>query len=138
MANIIKYGKTPKWGINKITELNGLILDSYSESVEIKDYEQTDENGAVCGYLIYDQTRSFDMSGTLLADEGLTCHMVIGKCINSVITGIFGSMGANDGINNPSSAILKSISFSANAGGAQTFSASGTIYDFGVGVNCEQ
>ena len=82
------------------------------------------------------------MSGTLLADESLTCHMEIGKCINSMISvdaiGIFGSMGPNHEINNPTSAILKSISFSANAGGAQTFSASGTIYDFGVGVNCEQ
>ena len=52
MANIIKHGKTPKWGINKNTELKGVILDSYNESVEIKDYEQTDEKGAVCGYLI--------------------------------------------------------------------------------------
>ena len=140
MANIIKHGKTPKWGINKNTALKGVILDSYNESVEIKDYEQTDEKGAVCGYLIYDQTKSFDMSGTLLADESLICHMAIGKCVNSMInidaSGIFDTMGTNDGINNPSTAILKSISFSASAGGAQTFSASGTIYDF-INQTCD-
>ena len=81
------------------------------------------------------------MSGTLLADEAFSCDMAIGKCVNSMInisaSGIFGTMGANYGINDPTTAILKSISFSANAGGAQTFSASGTIYDFTANTTCE-
>lgn len=131
MANIITHGKTPKWGIEKNTHLTGVILDSYNESVEIKDYEQTDEKGAVCGYLVYDQTRSFDMSGTLIAGKNLPTCLVAGNSIECLVRHeYFSNFGHNCELNSPRSAILKNISFSANAGGAQTFSASGTIYDF--------
>ena len=136
MAKILTFGNAPLWGVNK-HQINGVIIDSYNESVEIKDYEQTDEKGAVCGYLIYDQTKSFDMSGTLLANKSFDC-MSVGKCAAQFIgtTGLF-NLGVNCGINNPSAPIIKSLSFASSAGGAQTFSASGTIYDFSVPVNCE-
>jgi hypothetical protein len=133
MAKILTQGKTPLWGV-KEHQLDGVIIDSYNESLEIKDYEQTDEKGAVCGYLIYDQTKSFDMSGTLLKpiETPLNGDFQIGKCVSGLIHSLtFCTLGMNCSINTPTVPILKSLSFSQSAGGAQTFNASGTFYDFG-------
>lgn len=149
MANILRQGKTPYWGTWKGEKSfdwkDSVIIDSFNSNVEIKDYEQTDENGAVCGYLIYDQTVGFDMSGTLLT----------GKCLSSLRIGqtfsfscpeslsllpfigynysgeeSYYSTGINEQINTPTIAIVKNISFNTSAGGAATFSLSGTAYDF--------
>lgn len=128
MANILRHGRTPKWGTATIA---GMILDSFNTSVEIKDYEQTDENGAVCGYLVYDQTESFDFSGTLLNDEEINETFDVGAAVTSLITNI-GTSVANSAINTPNTAILKSLSVSTSAGSATTISGSGTIYDFTV------
>lgn len=131
MATIIRHGKTPKWGVGKL-QIEGVIIDSYNESVEIKDYEQTDEKGAVCGYLVYDQTKSFDISGTILSDGSglMDGGFYVGHCVSNLISGLTSNDGINCTINTPKNSILKSISFSQSAGGAQTFTASGTIYDF--------
>lgn len=132
MAKILTHGKTPLWGVNE-HQIEGVIIDSYNESLEIKDYEQTDEKGAVCGYLIYDQTKSFDMSGTLINTNETSLHndYKIGKCVSGLIYSLsFGTLGVNCNINTPDLPILKSLSFSQSAGGAQTFNASGTFYDF--------
>ena len=133
MASILRHGKTPKWGVGEHSIL-GVIIDSYNQGIEIKDYEQTDENGAVCGYLVYDQTKTFDMSGTLLSNEGTSFSdgFFVGSRADDFISGLTSNDGVNCSIGTPSYSILKSISFSQTAGGAQTFSASGTIYDFEV------
>ena len=156
MANIIRTGKTPFWGTWKgKTTMSGMssavILDSFNSSVEIKDYEQTDENGAVCGYLIYDQTVSFDASGTLLANQCYANEFRVGSatqmnCSDRLTIIPFMSynhanndaysMGINESINEPNIAIVKSISFNTSAGGAATFSLSGTAYSFGQNTLC--
>lgn len=134
MANIIRHGKTPKWGVTY--KIDGLIIDSYSSSTEIKDYEQTDENGAVCGYLVYDQTKNFDFSATLLAtdEEAHYIQNEIGDLVSNIP--FCHDNYHNTAINAPNYAILKSLSFSQTAGGATTVSGSGTIYAFEVEANC--
>ena len=157
MAKILRQGRTPYWGTWKGERTfnswqNGVIIDSFNSSVEIKDYEQTDENGAVCGYLIYDQTVGFDMSGTLLKGQCLsTLH--IGETFdfscNETLSllpfigynhteeaGGYYSTGINNGINTPTIAIVKNISFNTSAGGAATFNLSGTAYDFSSSSTC--
>lgn len=134
MANIIRQGKTPKWGVGS-HNIEGAIIDSYNQGIEIKDYEQTDEQGAVCGYLVYDQTITFDISGTILHNENDSSSFnsgvfTVGSTVNNFISGLTSIYGVNCSINHPTKAIVKSLSFSQSAGGAQTFSASGTIYDF--------
>lgn len=97
MANIIRHGKTPLWGV-KEHQIDGVIIDSYNESIEIKDYEQTDEKGAVCGYLVYDQTKNFDMSGTLIAN--ISGQFIVGdSAFGSINSLSFGISGMNCGIN---------------------------------------
>lgn len=134
MANIIRHGKTPKWGVEH--NIQGLIIDSFSTSTEIKDYEQTDEKGAVCGYLVYDQTKNFDFSATVLADITAPCiHSDIGNIVTNFAS-IANDQYYNQNINSPKHAILKSLSVSETAGGATTLSGSGTIYAFEVEADC--
>lgn len=144
MANILRQGKTPYWGTwdsegQKFNSLKtGVIIDSFNSNVEIKDYEQTDENGAVCGYLIYDQTVGFDASGTILTNDCL--HIEVGEAKEMTCSeqmkllpfiGFEGyKVGINEEINVPNIAIIKSASFNTTAGGAATFSISGTAYSF--------
>lgn len=129
MAKILRTGKTPLWGTGQ--EFAGYIIDSFNISPEIKDYEQTDENGAVCGYLVYDQTVNYDISGTILSDDtnkmSLTCLSPIH--LGNVLSFGFGYNTVNCQINNPSTIILKSYNISRSAGNAATFSATATGYD---------
>lgn len=157
MANILRQGKTPHWGTWKGEKSfdwkDSVIIDSFNSNVEIKDYEQTDENGAVCGYLIYDQTVGFDMSGTILAGlclsslrigdtfsfsgaDTLSLLPFIGYNQGGGIEDYY-STGINEEINTPTIAIVKNISFNTSAGGAATFNLSGTAYSFiGGEVTC--
>ena len=134
MANIIRHGQTPKWGVEH--RMHGLIIDSFSTSTEIKDYEQTDEIGAVCGYLVYDQTKNFDFSATVLAGNSQPCiHGYIGNIVTTFVC-VSDTSYFNQAINSPKHAILKSLSVSETAGGATTLSGSGTIYAFEVEADC--
>lgn len=135
MATIIRHGKTPKWGVDKT--MNGLIIDSFTTSTEIKDYEQTNQSGAVCGYLVYDQTVNFDFSGTVLAGDTGDANC-IGNAIGMNITNISNLSPEiyNSGINIPTYAIVKSISQSQTAGGATNISVSGTFYNISSEPEC--
>ena len=158
--NILRKGRTPFWGTVDSTNV-GLLLDSVNYSTEVKDYEQLNEVGAVKGYIIYDQTVSFDVSGTMLvcngtnlnnSADGMECSQGLhGEWSNPMGIGNTASTATgepastylekilsyadtwnmvNETINMPTTAIIKSNSISTTAGGAATFSASGTIYDF--------
>lgn len=153
MAQVFRHGKTPLWGVYDQDILatsgnSGIILDSYNYSVEVKDYEQLDEAGRVVGYIVYDQTVNYDMSGTILyggdtAIDGyspahdsnanmhffINCNKGVGQVFSSIA--IHNNLGGvNEKITNPSTAIVKSYSVNTSQGGAATFSLSGTIYDF--------
>ena len=159
MAQILRHGKTPLWGVYNQDILesgdnSGIILDSYNYSVEVKDYEQLDEAGRVVGYLVYDQTVNYDMSGTILyggstdiqgytpahdsnASKNFTinCNRGVGEVFSSIA--IHNNLGGvNQNITKPSKAIVKSYSVNTSQGGAATFSLSGTIYDFTSSTNC--
>lgn len=160
MAQILRHGNTPLWGVYDQDILasndnSGIILDSYNYSVEVKDYEQLDEAGRVVGYMVYDQVVNYDMSGTILyggATEvdgyspahdsqasqhfGINCNKGVGQVFTSIA--IHNNLGGvNKNITKPSKAIVKSYSVNTSQGGAATFSLSGTIYDFSNGTNCQ-
>ena len=159
MAQILRHGKTPLWGVYDqdilaSTDTSGIILDSYNYSVEVKDYEQLDEAGRVVGYMVYDQVVNYDMSGTILyggsTDVGgystahdshasetfsINCKHGVGQVFSSIA--IHNNLGGlNCKITNPTTAIVKSYSVNTSQGGAATFSLSGTIYDFSNATNC--
>lgn len=141
MAQILRHGKTPLWGAYKENGdgWDGVIIDSYNYSVEVKDYEQLDEAGRVKGYLIYDQTVNYDMSGTILMNAEyascaitsvtIGCNFKVGfQHFPTITTLVSGSYNSN--INRPTTAITKSFSVNTSQGSAVTFSTSGSIYDF--------
>ena len=154
MAKVLRLGKTPFWGtVASGAGATGILLDSVNYSTEVKDYEQQNEVGAIKGYLIYDQTVSFDISGTMLYENGsnLACTsesdglsdtwtnpFKIGNydasnssaTLNEILSYATGWEMTNSKITTPTTPIIKSNSISTSAGGAATFSASGTIYDF--------
>lgn len=149
MAQVMRHGKTPLWGVydqDMKPQNQGIILDSYNYSVEVKDYEQLDEAGRVVGYMAYDQTVNFDISGTILhaglineetngtyppcvVNFQVNCNKGVGNTVEQVaIHNALG--GVNTKITKPSTAIVKSYSVNTSQGSAATFSLSGTIYDF--------
>lgn len=153
MAKVIRHGKTPYWGTYDGDNLGtAFILDSYNYSVEIKDYEQLDKAGKVCGYLIYDQQVNFDLSGTLLfscggAIEGEVRDVYDNTAADTLKVGdkiskitLHNRFGGFNSLNTPTSAVIKSVSINTSQGSAATFSASGTIYGFSTdeyaGASC--
>lgn len=154
MAKVLRLGKTPFWGtVASGMGAQGILLDSVNYSTEVKDYEQQNELGAIKGYLVYDQTVSFDVSGTMLWDGGanLSCTsettglsetwsnpFKIGNydpgsssaTLNEILSYATGWEMTNSKITSPTTPVIKTNSISTSAGGAATFSASGTIYDF--------
>lgn len=158
MANVMRYGQTPQWGVYNSDDLvgtGGIILDAYNYSVEVKEYEQLDETGKVVGWMAYDQTVNFDMSGTLLyqyssggEDVPWTCASALSSafsvnCRHGVAKAFSGVAihtklgGVNTKLTNPTTAIVKNFSVNTSQGAAATFSLSGTIYDFSyTGASC--
>ena len=148
MAYVIRHGKTPLWGVftNDNASTQSYILDSYNYSVEVKDYEQLDETGKVVGYLVYDQTVNFDMSGTLVFQvsnpsaytspqdsESLEAVKNNVTDVGEVLQGVAIHSwlgGHNCKLGEPYTAIVKSHSVNTSQGSAATFSLSGSIYDF--------
>lgn len=150
MANIIRYGKTPQWGVyDKIDDMrnNCVILDTYNYSVEVKDYEQLDKAGRVAGYLIYDQVVNFDMSGTLLHACGQPENTELGTAwttngeryynvgvypgaptIQNYLGGVNFALGRDSTVS--LTTVIKNYSVNTSQGAAATFSLSGTIYAF--------
>lgn len=151
MAKIMRYGKTPQWGVYDKSDgivSSSVILDTYNYSVEVKDYEQLDATGKVTGYLIYEQVVNFDMSGTLLygcgqkhnsssADAWVqqgAQYNKIGK-IDLAASPIYSYLGGVDfefshDSTSAKTAIIKNYSVNTSQGAAATFSLSGTIYSF--------
>lgn len=143
MAKVIRHGKTPYWGTyDKDNFGAAFILDSYNYSVEIKDYEQLDKAGKVCGYLIYDQQVNFDLSGTILYGCGASIEGELRDTYDNTIVDTFtvgdkiskisihNRFGGFNTLNTPATAVMKSVSVNTSQGSAATFSASGTIYGF--------
>lgn len=139
MAKVIRHGKTPQWGTynGDKSKFHGIILDSYNYTVDVKDYEQLNEYGQVKGYMIYDQTVSYDISGTITFTEGSdgdtapqSDNVGVEICAGyEFVPTLLYIGGVNSTINNPTTGIVKSCSVNTAQGSAWTFSASGTIYD---------
>lgn len=138
MANILRHGRTPKWGVS-LQKDDAFIFDSFNISYDIKDYQQTDENGAVCGYLVYDQTINFDINATVLNETPDTntnnyYKLKVGSIVigsqNGLNVDVLATTMQNCNINTINTYILKSLSISESSGGAQTVSMSGTGYSF--------
>lgn len=133
---VIRNGTTPEFGVNK-QENEAFLVDSISYNVQTTSYDQTGNMGDVVGKIIYDQTITFDMSGTILYDEdphtSITMPYVAGNTAELVNNAYYLPNAWNTGIKNADTAqtaIIDTTNVSAQAGTATTLSVSGTIYKF--------
>lgn len=133
---VIRHGQTAEFGVNK-QESEAFLVDSISYNVQTASVDQTGNMGDVVGKIIYDQTVTFDMSGTILYDaeahQSITMPYVAGNTAELVNNAYYLPNAWNTGIKNndtAQTAIIDSTSVQAQAGAATTLSVSGTIYKF--------
>ena len=133
---VIRKGTTAEFGINK-QENEAFLVDSISYNVQTQSVDQTGNMGDVVGKIIYDQTVTFDMSGTILYDEeahqSITMPYVAGNTAELVNNAYYLPNAWNTGIKSADTlqtAIIDSTQIQAQAGQATTLSVSGTIYKF--------
>ncbi len=133
---VIRHGTTAEFGINK-QENEAFLVDSISYNVQTQSVDQTGNMGDVVGKIIFDQTVTFDMSGTILYDEesraSVTMPYIAGSTAELVNNAYYLPNAWNTGIKNADTAqtaIVDSTSIQAQAGQATTLSVQGTIYKF--------
>jgi hypothetical protein len=133
---VIRKGTTAEFGVNK-QENEAFLVDSISYNVQTASVDQTGNMGDVVGKIIYDQTVTFDMSGTILygeeAHQSITMPYIAGNTAELVNNAYYLPNAWNSGIKNletPQTAIIDSTQIQAQAGAATTLSVSGTIYKF--------
>lgn len=133
---VIRKGTTAEFGVNK-QENEAFLVDSISYNVQTASVDQTGNMGDVVGKIIYDQTVTFDMQGTILYDDNphtsITMPYVAGETAELVNNAYYLPGCWNTGIKNAETAqtaIVDSTNVSAQAGAATTLSVSGTIYKF--------
>ena len=134
---ILRYGTTPEFGVNR-QENEAFLVDSISYNVQTTSVDQTGNMGDVVGKIIYDQTVTFDMSGTILYDDeahtSITMPYVAGNTAELVNNAYYLPNAWNTGIkeaDTAQTAIIDNTQVQAQAGAATTLSVSGTIYKFG-------
>lgn len=134
---ILRYGTTPEFGVNN-QENEAFLVDSISYNVQTTSVDQTGNMGDVVGKIIYDQTVTFDMSGTILYDSevhtSITMPYVAGNTAELVNNAYYLPNAWNTGIkeaDTPQTAIIDNTQVQAQAGAATTLSVSGSIYKFG-------
>ena len=133
---VIRHGQTAEFGVNK-QESEAFLVDSISYNVQTASVDQTGNMGDVVGKIIYDQTVTFDMSGTILYDaephQSITMPYVAGNTAELVNNAYYLPAAWNTGIkgaDTAQTAIIDTTSVQAQAGAATTLSVSGTIYKF--------
>jgi hypothetical protein len=135
---ILRYGTTPWFGVQK-QENEAFLVDSINYNVQTSSVDQTGNMGDVVGKIIYDQTVTFDMSGTLIYDSStsstsVTMPYVAGNTAELVNNAVYLPNAWNTGIKtlgDSVTSIIDTTSIQAQAGQATTLSISGTIYKFG-------
>lgn len=133
---IIRVGTTPEFGVYK-QENEALLVDSITFNAQTSSIDQTGNMGDVVGKIYYDETVTFDVSGTVLyeAEEHTTVTMPWqpGQSVTLANAAYYLPNVWNTGIKKaatPVTSVIDSTTVTAAAGQATTFNASGTVYKF--------
>lgn len=133
---LLRYGSTPWFGVKK-AENEAFLVDSISYNVSSTSYDQTGNLGDIVGRIYYDQTITFDMSGTLLYDEEnpdtVTMPYVSAATAELANNAVYLPNAWNTGIKSAETAITSLIdttNIQAQAGGATTLSVTGSVFKF--------
>lgn len=136
MASLVTYGTVTEWGISESVLDSTLLADSFSYDVSTKNHVVTDKNGKNVGWIGYDQSASFSLSGRRLQGQQLGGT---GKEVASLLalSSISGGVPAFTSELSPGldafTAVIEGVSYSSAAESAVSLTFSGTIYNFAPG-----
>lgn len=126
MSNkVLKLGANPEFGIGDCASTS-ILLDSLTTDIASKSVEITDGNGAKRGEVIYDQTMSYNYTGTIMS--GASTLPRIGDPDPFVDAASYRSSVFVSGdlpFNCKGQSIVKNISVSQNAGQVTKITVSG-------------
>lgn len=130
MASLVTYGTVTGWGVAESVQDPNILADSFSFDISTKNHVVTDKQGKNVGWIGYDQSASFSLSGRVIAAEGPPPAMAMSKLALSSIT--VANHYFNSGLSSPSAytAVCEGVSYSTSAESPVSITYSGTIYNF--------
>lgn len=133
MASLVTYGTVTKWGVEETNQDSNILADSFSFDISSKNHVVTDKRGKNVGWIGYDQSASFSLSGRVLSSEGSPPAMLMTALALSSIN--VANNYFNSGLSSPSAytAVCEGISYSTSAESPVSITYSGTIYNFSSG-----
>lgn len=134
MASLVTYGTVTEWGVSESVQDSNILADSFSFDISTKNHVVTDKNGKNVGWIGYDQSASFSLSGRVLASAGGPPPMVMGKLALSSLTlaSAYFNSTISSGVD-AYTAVCEGTSYSTSAESPVSITYSGTIYNFSSG-----
>lgn len=135
MASLVTYGTVTKWGVEESCQDSNILADSFSFDLSTKNHVVTDKQGKNVGWIGYDQSASFSLSGRVLSLENSPPAMVMGKLAlssMSVANNYFSGAITPDA--NSYTVVTEGVSYSTSAESPVSLTYSGTIYNFASGT----
>lgn len=131
MASLVTYGIVTQWGVVESALDSTLLVDSFNYDVSTKNHVVTDKNGKNVGWIGYDQSASFSISGRLLANvagDGVQAASIL--ALTSISGGVKGfNSNLSSGLD-AITAVVEGVSYSSAAESAVSLTYSGTVYNF--------
>ena len=135
MATLIEYGAVPEWGIKHAEDAALLVTSLDITTTASGKYEQKNHLGQTSGVILYDQQKSWSMSGAQLKGAKLTTTLAAAVVLNN----FEGNEDFVDGLGagaekSEQTAICEEIKRTFGNESAVQLDLSGTVYNFGAGV----
>ena len=133
MAKLIRYGKTPVFGIR---DEEGIFITSFSADSSIGEYEQIDGSGSYCGWIGYNETINFSLDCNIVYGEASSDEEALQKVTlanEGYIRALINPALLGEGVtaaDAPLTCIVKSANLSLQPGAPASISASGAAYLF--------
>ena len=144
MSKLIRYGKTPCWGVK---DEEGIFITSFSADSSIGEYEQIDGSGSYCGWIGYNETINFSLDCNVVYGEASSDEEALRTNLSQWLVGQKVTL-ANEGYiralinpalleegvtaaDAPLTCIVKTANLSLQPGAPASISASGSAYLFG-------
>ena len=129
MASLVTYGTVTEWGVAESFQDSNILADSFSFDISTKNHVVTDKQGKNVGWIGYDQSAAFSLSGRVLASQASPPPMVMGKLalssLSVAVTYFTGNVASS-----ALTAVCEGISYSTASESSASITYSGTIYNF--------
>ena len=136
MASLVTYGTVTKWGVEESNQDTNILADSFSLDISTKSHVVTDKQGKNVGWIGYDQSASFSLSGRVLSVENSPAATVMTNlALSSLSVAMtYFSSGLGSLTTSSLTSVCDSVSYSTSAESPVSLTYSGTIYTFAPGT----